>query len=302
MSFKILIGIGDIHGCYAEMNQLMEVLDSEYHIFSHDGLIRPDVGIEYNGDLIDRGPNSLEVVEYVKNLCEQNHSVKAKPGNHELLALADLDTARAIHKNIENNPSIAFELYASNSMHGKNGGTQTIQSFGYEPQEAFHNYIKRMSRHGDIGKWIRELDPYSIRHISGRRILFTHSDIPDEITGSLEDCAEQYKRMTETISSLFAGGVKNKYSPTNTLIKNLFWGRKYATMDESYSYNLINKLGVDYIVVGHTPQANGISRKGSIFFIDTGMCFGREPAAIIFDDSGIYAHYIRRGKEMLAKY
>lgn len=71
--------IGDIHGCYQELIQLLELLgyNKEQRTYTHpDGRI-----LAFIGDLTDRGPNSVDVIRLAASLV---HAKKAYyvPGNH----------------------------------------------------------------------------------------------------------------------------------------------------------------------------------------------------------------------------
>lgn len=73
-------GIGDVQGCFAEFRQLLERLDFDP---SSDRLL-------LTGDLVNRGPNSLAVLKYVRSLGERAITVL---GNHDLHLLAIADGA-----------------------------------------------------------------------------------------------------------------------------------------------------------------------------------------------------------------
>ena len=85
------IVIGDIHGCYNELRQLIDNLVS-------DGLY--EVGTDrliFLGDYIDRGANPRMVVRYVRNLQDNYSNVIALMGNHEDMMVdfvdGDVDSA-----------------------------------------------------------------------------------------------------------------------------------------------------------------------------------------------------------------
>lgn len=67
--------IGDVHGCYDELRALLKQVD-----------FQPEQDTLWlTGDLVARGPGSLEVLRYVKSLGE---SVRIVLGNHDLHLLA----------------------------------------------------------------------------------------------------------------------------------------------------------------------------------------------------------------------
>ena len=69
------IVIGDVQGCLDELKALLDLLDFKS---SSDQLI-------FLGDLINRGPKSLEVLEF---LYSMDHCVLNTLGNHDLHLLA----------------------------------------------------------------------------------------------------------------------------------------------------------------------------------------------------------------------
>ena len=62
--------IGDVHGCYYTLAELYNNIKNKY----------PDIEIYCVGDLIDRGNNSYEVMEFVIN-----KKIQFTPGNHEYM-------------------------------------------------------------------------------------------------------------------------------------------------------------------------------------------------------------------------
>lgn len=74
--------IGDIQGCYTPLRKLLELID-----------FNPDKdSLWFTGDLVNRGPESLETLRFIKNLGKNHHTVL---GNHDLHLLAVAHDAHA---------------------------------------------------------------------------------------------------------------------------------------------------------------------------------------------------------------
>lgn len=92
--------IGDVHGHY----------DALCSLFAQIGTNEED-DIYFLGDLIDRGPNSAEVVKFV-----MDNDYKCLMGNHEIMLLEALGSEQLSHQ--------AFQSW----LH--NGGNATVMSYG----------------------------------------------------------------------------------------------------------------------------------------------------------------------------
>lgn len=90
--------IGDVHGCHDELKRLLDVIKFNPYF---DKLI-------FVGDLIGRGPNSLEVLEFIIKLDDVAINVL---GNHDLKLLA---IAHNVYKG-EIPPELKFILESANS-------------------------------------------------------------------------------------------------------------------------------------------------------------------------------------------
>ena len=73
MPMRKIFAIGDIHGCYDRLKNLMEKIPVE---FERDTLV-------FMGDYIDRGPKSIEVIDYLIQLKTRVPEVVFLKGNHE---------------------------------------------------------------------------------------------------------------------------------------------------------------------------------------------------------------------------
>jgi len=96
------IVIGDIHGCFFTLKALMEQKVKP----------APEDQIFFVGDLIDRGPRTKDVLDYIIFLSSQEYQIFPLRGNHEDMCLKALK-----------NESHLQTWYA-------NGAKETLRSFG----------------------------------------------------------------------------------------------------------------------------------------------------------------------------
>jgi serine/threonine protein phosphatase 1 len=97
-----LFAIGDIHGCF---DSLRELIENKIAIRKSDRLV-------FLGDYIDRGNQSREVIDYIIELKNKDFDIVALIGNHESMLLDALD-----------NDMFLPEWF-------QNGGYETMRSFG----------------------------------------------------------------------------------------------------------------------------------------------------------------------------
>jgi protein phosphatase len=83
--------VGDIHGCYDELVLLLEKLGYDVSR-AQEGVVTPPVGRRalFLGDLVDRGPKVVGVLELVMSMVETGHAL-CVPGNHEQKLSRKLD-------------------------------------------------------------------------------------------------------------------------------------------------------------------------------------------------------------------
>lgn len=116
---KPLAVISDIHGCIKTLIALLDKIPS-----THQPV--------FNGDLIDRGPNSAAVVEYA-----MSHKVPAVIGNHEDLMLYH---HRRFHKG---------QPYDSRNIWLWNGGGMALDSWGNKVPVGVLDWVESLPFHID---------------------------------------------------------------------------------------------------------------------------------------------------------
>ncbi len=78
---KIHLAIGDVHGCWQELEILLRAMGQKYDLAS------PDVQMVFLGDYIDRGDSSVRVINRLWTLKQSFPTTIFLKGNHELLFL-----------------------------------------------------------------------------------------------------------------------------------------------------------------------------------------------------------------------
>jgi len=97
-----VFAIGDIHGCFDEMKDLIE---NKIQLCKKDKLI-------FLGDYIDRGSGSKKVLDYIIELQHNNFDIVTLQGNHESMLIEAWYNENLISKWLQN------------------GGSETLLSFG----------------------------------------------------------------------------------------------------------------------------------------------------------------------------
>ncbi len=308
----LLVAIGDLHGHYPALEALLAALARRGGVFRGGGSDRlaPGVTLVFTGDYIDRGTSALQVIDRLRRLQESNPGrVITLLGNHEILALQDLDVARAL---AARDPVGGLHRYQATD-HGSNGGCRFVAEFEGEGGEpALPAYVARMSRGGDVGNWMRTLRPSFETGVAGRRFLFTHGDLPEEML--VPGAVSRYGRQVTARMALGTygmGGAATKYGDSlfTSARASFFWCRDFQGLRDEASgaaEAVCRRAGADFIVTGHTMHRGRIvSYGGRIFDIDVGMTpsyGGNLPQALIASRRGIAAFDAGGGENLLVPF
>lgn len=141
--------IGDVHGCYKTLLALIEQFPN-----------KQNSKICFVGDLIDKGPNSKDVINFVK---DNNYDWVL--GNHEKYFI---EYSRYLEKRLS-----YFDI---KSWFGKNGGKETINSYRV-------NGILDEAALLDHAKWLQSLPlylEYKDMKIKNRYLVVSHSHVFDK--------------------------------------------------------------------------------------------------------------------------
>ncbi|MEM7184200.1 MAG: AAA family ATPase [Spirochaetota bacterium] len=109
--------IGDIHGCFSELLQLLEKLDYRVESTEPFRIAHPlQRKLVFLGDLVDRGPEVAETIRFVRDICRQAMGY-CVIGNHEHKLLRKLKGERV---KVSSGMEISLrQLKETNSIHTK---------------------------------------------------------------------------------------------------------------------------------------------------------------------------------------
>ncbi len=137
------LAISDIHGCHqtflALLDQLQLTKEDELYIL---------------GDMIDRGPNSLLVMDHIMHMQEEGYKVTALMGNHEWMFL------QAIEETIP----YCWD-YRRYQQWVKNGGITTMLNLGFQRSDD----LKKLDKKYDA--FIRSL----VNYVELDKVILVHA-------------------------------------------------------------------------------------------------------------------------------
>mmetsp|Transcript_14635 Transcript_14635/g.23825 ORF Transcript_14635/g.23825 Transcript_14635/m.23825 type:complete len:330 (+) Transcript_14635:287-1276(+) len=248
-----VVVIADIHG---DGRRLLRALQRA-HVVGDDGKtwIGGDAVFVQTGDVIDRGPDSVDVFTLIMNLRKQAREhggcVLQTLGNHELMNL------------------VGDFRYAEHAETERFGGMPSRRAL--------------LGPKSEMGQYLRSL-PLAIRVVQeispdvNFTTIMSHAGIEPWL-------AEQItiSTMNTLIHKSFRGASEQellKLAGSSKLLRNdgPLWTRLYAIPDETrvcrYVERSLNALGSDRMIVGHSVQMTGrptIRCKGKLVLADTGM-------------------------------
>lgn len=214
--------IGDVHGHYKTLLALVEKLPN-------------DAKLVFVGDLIDRGPQSKEVVKFVR---EGGHMCVM--GNHEELMIKESSYILDAYYKQQH-----LDLFGTWI---RNGGKDTLHSYGviqrgekyYEKVEVYQEALKIMEQ--DIA-WMKKLPLYielDTKHVSGLPVVISHAPIAT------------------------VWGVRNMESMQVTFRDAALWNRREPNRDAKI-----------FNIFGHTPVREGVETQPHYVNVDTGCYIGK---------------------------
>lgn len=148
--------VGDIHGCLLEWIQLKNKIESE----------DKDAKFILVGDIIDRGPNTVDMVEWAMQNITNSGKYQMVIGNHEVLKINWWDS---LYSNIN------VDRY-DNTREVLINKCFIDDTYGYV--KTFYNAEKGIKDLYRTIKWFKMLPYYKDITVNNQRYIIVHSNLP----------------------------------------------------------------------------------------------------------------------------
>jgi Ca2+-binding EF-hand superfamily protein len=282
-----ILPIGDLHGEYDKFEAFL-VSQNVIKIDANGNVVwtaPPGTVLVFTGDYVDRGPKSKETLDLIIKMKADAKSAGSEVvtlgGNHDSMALDAANTPlsalqlRAILDNFDDSlgyPSGALKLemwrdlgvpQAWTTLLG-NGGDATIASFG-----GIIEFLDAMKPGSEYRKFFESLQLTA----KVDNHLFMHSANP-----MLASAAD----LTELDTFLSDPDLAYKFVWYRSDSDNI---NQLNDDDKSEIKLFIDRIGVDFVYMGHTPTSTGsVEQDDFIFHIDGGLAYKNDKGAFIVID------------------
>jgi bis(5'-nucleosyl)-tetraphosphatase (symmetrical) len=254
--------IGDIQGCFDELQQLLERIAFDPQV-DH---------LWFAGDLVNRGPRSLEVLRFVKGLGDSAITVL---GNHDLHLLA---LWKGYQRNAKDNSSLAAVLAAPDCdellqwlcqrplMHHDAALGFTLVHAGLPPQ---WNVAMALD-------YAAEVEAILAGDQSDQFFANMYGDKPNRWSDELEGW-ERARFIINALTRIRFCSIRGK------LDLKMKGGLKSATEKYRPWFQITDRKSIDQpIIFGHWSTLKG-HRADNIYAIDTGCLWGGRLSALRID-------------------
>ncbi|WP_041069235.1 symmetrical bis(5'-nucleosyl)-tetraphosphatase [Candidatus Ishikawella capsulata] len=246
--------VGDIHGCYEELRNLLDQVKFD-----------PDKDILWlTGDLVSRGPHSLEVLRYLKSI---QNSIKLVLGNHDIYLLT-------LYNNINSN--IIDENFTS--LLQASDIDELMQWMRHQPLLQVDEEKKLIMAHAGIPpQWNLKIAKLCASEIAKLLSNKNYTTLLNSIYNNnkcswLDTKLNNSERMLFSINAL----TRMRYCDFNNNINLEFKGNPEEVSTVLKPWFLIDNMAlVNYtIVFGHWSSLKGRGIPKGAIGLDTGCCLG----------------------------
>ena len=258
-----VIAISDLHGNMQKWQEIKKQMATN-----------PNMKLLILGDAMDRGGYGLEILLQIKELCDQGKA-EYLPGNHDVFAYNYMKTQEILSRLSERekmqNENIVHIAGRELAHLERNGGETTLESL-----ENFDTIVRDEIKNGNIKysiskkeliDWLGKQPIQKKTKINNTTYALAHAYFDDELYNANRDFNLEQALQIEM----------DGRADDNTLEKfrTIMWYREH---DVRTHYSPVTFPKGCVMVVGHTPQKEGINAKRfskgewdeQVIYIDTG--------------------------------
>ncbi len=257
--------IGDIHGHLDKLKQVHDWIDADQRKSGAAPVV-------HLGDLVDRGPNSRGVIDYLIDGIEAGEDWVALKGNHD----------RMMSLWLEPEPKRDHRLRAEYDwLHPRLGGHETLESYGLDPSGSAKTNWLRARRGVTLESYgIDPTAPPDNLHQMARIV------VPDLHQRFLRDLPLMYRSPHVAIVH---AGIKPGVALEDQVEDDLIWIRD--------PFHLSNADHGALIIHGHTP-VDQVFHYGNRVNLDTGAAYGGPLSALVIEGREVW-QITKRGRKKL---
>ena len=299
-----VVAVGDLHGDYEQFRTVMKMTGL---VDENGSWIGGRTHLVQNGDIPDRGPNSLKIIRDLQVLEKAARKSKGYVhlliGNHEAMNIyGDL---RYVHEGEfrvlidDESPGRQEDYYQRFIKHMASNDSETIIDNGFKDQWMLSyplGYVEHRilwQPGGEVGEWVRKHN--SIIKINDT--LFVHGGVNPHLP----------LQSTKQINKMAKRELSKVPLPAGTLVESEdgpLWYRGLANNPEETELQpmlaMLEFYGANQIVMGHNPTRGVINPRfdGKAIVVDVGLAahYGRGMAALLIEDGEFFA--IHRGTKI----
>lgn len=210
----------------------------------------PNLNVIILGDAMDRGPYGIEILMQIKELSDAGR-VKYVPGNHDEFAY---NLLRSIQEGFDLNNPIMNSAF-NNLKYNKGIDTlNKIQNFNQTVKDALDNQlITKPIRIEELTKWLGS-QPLQLIQKGANNVTYglAHALFDSQLYSYDKNFN------LEKAFNLQLDKTNNKANNILQHFKNVLW---YRAEDKNTHYAPVNWSDDLAMIVGHTPQKNGVNLK-----------------------------------------
>jgi bis(5'-nucleosyl)-tetraphosphatase (symmetrical) len=254
--------IGDVQGCYTELQKLLEKIKFDPHADT----------LWFTGDLVNRGPESLATLRFIKSLGKNAITVL---GNHDLHLIAIVLGTQTL----QGNDTFRDILHAKDCL-------ELVNWLSQQPLLHHDQKLKFTITHAGIAPFWDLATAQQLAH-EVETVLRSESrkTLLAEMYGNEPACWNEALSGTERLRCIINYFTRMRFCDARGCLNLSYKGTTNATPKALIPwFNLKNRnMQNDNIIFGHWAALQGHTNTKHVFALDTGCVWGKQLTAMCLE-------------------